>query len=135
MLRRFLLTALILAPTAALAPKAVLAEGAEKKKGGGLDFVQIQTLTATVARRNGRNGVLTVEIGVDVPDHALHTRAEASIPRLRAAYAQVLMTYAAGLPGGTPPNPDYLSREFQRQTDLVLGKPGAKLLLGTILIN
>jgi len=62
-------------------------------------------------------------------------RAEASTPRLRAAYAQVVMTYAAGLGPVSPPNVDYLSRELQRQTDLVLGRPGARLLLGTILVN
>jgi hypothetical protein len=107
----------------------------EKKKGGGLDFIQIPTMTATITRRDGRHGVLTVETGVDVPDHRLHDYAEASIPRLRAAYAQVLMTYGAQLSPGSPPNADYLSRELQRQTDLVLGKPGAKLLLGAILIN
>lgn len=131
MLRRTFLAALVLLPGAAVASETK----EEKKKGGGLDFIQIQTLTASIKRRDGRNGVITVETGIDVPDHALHGRAEASIPRLRAAYAQVLMTYAAGLPGGSPPNADYLSRELQRQTDLVLGKPGAKLLLGTILIN
>jgi hypothetical protein len=130
--RRRLLFALASAPL--LAPCAASATE-EKKKGGGLDFIQIPTLTATVTRRDGRHGVITVETGVDVPDRRLHDHAEASTPRLRAAYAQVLMTYAAQLSPGSPPNADYLSRELQRQTDLVLGKPGAKLLLGAILIN
>jgi hypothetical protein len=120
--------ALFFSPAASAAPE-------EKKKGGGLDFIQIPTLTATITRRDGRRGVLTVETGVDVPDHRLHDHAEASMPRLRAAYAQVLMTYGAQLSPGTAPNADYLSRELQRQTDLVLGRPGAKLLLGAILIN
>jgi hypothetical protein len=132
MIRRRLLIALATAPL--LAPRLALA-AEEKKKGGGLDFIQIPTMTATITKRDGRRGVLTVETGVDVPDHRLHDLAEASTPRLRAAYAQVLMTYAAQLSPGSPPNADYLSRELQRQTDLVLGKPGAKLLLGAILIN
>ena len=130
--RRRLLFALAVAPV--LAPGLALA-AEEKKKGGGLDFIQIPTLTATVTRRDGRHGVITVETGVDVPDHRLRDKADASIPRLRAAYAQVLMTYGAQLSPGSAPNADYLSRELQRQTDLVLGKPGAKLLLGAILIN
>lgn len=117
----------------ALAPAAAVAE--ERKKGGGETFIQIQTLTATVIRPDGRRGVMTVETGVDVPDAALHLRADQSTPRLRAAYAQVLMIYAAGLPPGAPPNVDWLQRELQRQTDLVLGRPGARLLLGTILVN
>ena len=130
MLRRTLLTALIFLPSAALA-----AESEEKKKGGGQDYIQIPTLTATLTRPDGRRGVLTVETGVDVPDRKLRDRAEASTPRLRAAYAQVVMTYAGSLGPGSAPNADYLSRELQRQTDLVLGRPGARLLLGTILVN
>ena len=130
--RRRLFIALAVLPV--LAPEHGFA-AEEKKKGGGLDYIQIPTLTATVTRRDGRHGVITVETGVDVPDHRLHDQAEASTPRLRAAYVQVLMTYAAQLSPGSPPNADYLARELQRQTDLVLGKPGAKLLLGAILIN
>lgn len=132
MLRRHLIAVLCLSlasPAIANAPKE------EKKKGGGASFIQIPTLTATIVRRNGRRGVLTVETGVDVPDGGLRARAEASQPRLRAAYSQVIQTYAAGMSPGGVPNADYLSRELQRQTDMVLGKPGAKLLLGTILMN
>ena len=130
MLRRSFLLGLILAPSAALA-----AETKEKKKGGGVDYIQIPTLTASLTRADGRKGVLTVETGVDVPDHKLHDLADSSTPRLRAAYATVVMTYAASLSPGSPPNADYLSRELQRQTDIVLGRPGARLLLGTMLVN
>src|SRR5437868_12911218 len=130
MQRRTLLLALMLVPSIAVA-----GEAEEKKKGGGLEYIQISPLTATLMRPNGQHGVLTVETGVDVPDKALHKLAEASTPRLRAAYANVVMTYAGSLSPGSPPNADYLSRELQRQTDLVLGRPGAKLLLGTILVN
>ena len=107
----------------------------ERKKGGGETFIQLQTLTATVIRADGRRGVMTVEAGVDVPDDGLRERADQSTPRLRAAFAQVLQIYATGLPGGGVPNADYLARELQRQTDVVLGRPGAHLLLGTILVN
>lgn len=78
---------------------------------------------------------MTVEAGVDVPDAGLRERAQASTPRLVGAYAEVLETYAAGLAPGGVPNADYLSRELQRQTDMVLGRPGAHFLLGTILVN
>ena len=107
----------------------------ERKRGGGENFIQIPTLTATILHAGGRRGVMTVETGVDVPNAQLRARATASQPRLRAAYAGILQTYAAGLPAGALPNAEYLSREFQRQTDLILGRPGARLLLGTILIN
>ena len=45
------------------------------------------------------------------------------------------MTYAASLPPGGLPNADTIGVSLQRATDEVLGKPGAKLLLGSILEN
>lgn len=129
MRRRLIIAAL------ALAALAGSAHAEERKKGGGDSFIQLQTLTATVIRADGRRGVMTVDAGVDVPDDSLRERANESTPRLRAAYAQVLQIYATGLPGGAAPNADYLSRQLQQQTDLVLGRPGAHLLLGTILVN
>jgi hypothetical protein len=79
--------------------------------------------------------VLTVDCGLDVPDERLRAHAYLSLPRLRAAYVQVVQTYAAGLPSGSPPNADIIGRELQRQTDQVLGRRGARLLLGAILVN
>jgi hypothetical protein len=119
----------------AFAPGLALAQEATHKKGGGLSFIQLDTLSATIVRADGRRGVMTVECGVDVLDAGLHARAAQSTPLLRAAYAEIVRTYAAGLPPGSPPNADYLSMALQRQTDAVLGRPGAKLLLGTILVN
>jgi hypothetical protein len=120
----------------ALAPGVALAqEKPTHKKGGGLSYIQLDTLSATIVRTNGRRGVMTVECGVDVADSGLHARAAQSTPLLRAAFEEILRTYAAGLPSGAPPNADYLSMALQRQTDTVLGRPGAKLLLGTILVN
>lgn len=112
-----------------------LAHAEERKKGGGSNFIQINTLTATVIRADGRRGVMTVETGLDIPDAALHARAAASTPRLQAAFAQVIQKYATGLNAGGVPNADYLSQQLQRQADAVLGRPGARLLLGTILVN
>lgn len=78
---------------------------------------------------------MTVEVGVDIPNNGLRARAQISQPRLRAAYVQALQTYASGLGPGAPPDADYISRMLQTETDHVLGGPGGKLLLGTILIN
>ena len=107
----------------------------KRKKGGGASFIQLDTLTATVTRPDGRRGVMTVEVGIDAPDGALHARAAQSMPLLRAAYSEVIRKYASGLPPSGVPNADYLSLELQRQTDLVLGRPGARLLLGGFLVN
>jgi hypothetical protein len=124
------------AALAAFAPAAAWAAPAEeKKKSGGESYLPFDTLTATTLRANGRRGVLTVDCGLDVPDPKLRDRASLSEPRLRAAYVQAVMTYAAGLGPGAAPNPDFIARELQRQTDLVLGRPGARLLLGAVVAN
>jgi hypothetical protein len=130
--RRHLVTVVLVLAFAATGAQAADA----KKKGGGLSYIQLEPLTATIIRGDGRRGVLTVETGVDIPGNgALHARADISQPRLRAAYLGVLQAYASGLGPGAPPDADYISRQLQRETDRVLGQPGAKLLLGTILAN
>lgn len=131
--RRHLAAALALAflPAAAHASGG----GAEKKKGGGASFIQLAMLTSTVVRGDGRRGVLTVETGLDIADGKLREAAQLAQPRLRAAFVQVLQTYATGLAPDSPPNPDVIGFQLQRATDRVLGKPGAKLLLGAILVN
>lgn len=136
-MRRRQLLAVLLAAVFALGPAAGLASssGEQKKKGGGLSYIQMRTLTATVIRADGRRGVLTLDTGIDVPDSSLRAYADLAQPRLRAAYVQVLQTYAAGLPSQTAPDADFLSRELQRETDRVLGRKGARLLLGTMLLN
>jgi hypothetical protein len=117
-----------------LAASVALAAPAEKKKGGGESFIQLPTLTATILRDDGR-GVLTVDIGLDIADGGLRQRATQSIPLLIDAYTRQMLIYAPSIPPGAPPNPDVISAELQRATDQTLGRPGAKLLLGTILEN
>ena len=118
-----------------LAASVAVAAPAEKKKGGGDTFVQLPTLTASIFHPDGRRGVLTVDVGLDIPDGGLRQRASISVPLLRAAYTQALSIYAPSINPGAPPNPDLISVQLQRATDQVLGRPGAKLLLGTILEN
>lgn len=127
---------LILGLLAAAAPAAALAAAAsDKKKSGGGSYIPLQTLLGTTIRRDGRRGVMSVDCGLDVPDGALRARAEASLPRLRAAFVQTVQAYASGLPSGAPPNADYLAQTLQRQTDATLGRPGARILLGAIIVN
>jgi hypothetical protein len=128
---------LIAAGLTAALPGAALASApkGEKKKGGGASYLQVQTLSATLTRANGRRGVLTVEVGLDVPDTNLRTFADQALPRLRAGYIQVVQSYASGLTPNAPPNADFLARELQRETDRALGKKGARLLVGTILVS
>jgi len=125
-----------LALTAALLGASLAhAAPAEKKKGGGETFLQMHTLTASILRANGRRGVLTVDVGLDIPDGALRQRATLSTPILLDAFTQTLAVYAPSILPGAPPKPDIIGAELQRATDRTLGKPGAKVLLGTILEN
>ena len=127
---------LVLAIAALAAPATALAaEQPEKKKGGGISYIQFATLTATVIKGNGRRGVLTVDAGVDVPNAGLRARVNLLEPRLRAAYVQVLQAYVYSLGPGSPPDPDVLSTTLQHETDRVLGQPGAHVLLGAMLVN
>jgi hypothetical protein len=133
MLRRALLllsAALVLISGPALAADAPAKGGAPTSR-----YVEFSTMTATVMRPDRRRGVMAVDASLDIPDAALRARAVSLTPRLRAAYSQALNIYAAGLPPGRPADPDYLVRELQRQTDAAIGRPGAKFLLGSILVN
>ena len=126
---------LALAAVLSLVPAVASAAGGEKKKGGGVTFVQVKAVSATIIRRDGSRGVITVECGVDIPNEALRERANNLHPRLRDAYAGLLQAYAGGLPKAGLPNADYLASEMQKATDRVLGKAGGKFLIGTILVN
>lgn len=134
--RRLILAALALAPALA-APRAWANEAPkeDRKKGGGASFLQIQALTATVNRMGGKRGVMTVDCGLDIPDEKLRERAALAGPRLRAGFVQSLSMYAAGLPAARAPDADYLATLLQRDADTLLGRKGARLLLGTVMIN
>ncbi len=128
-------TALLALAATMFASAPLAAEKVEKKKGGGDSFIQLPTIAVTVRRLGGGNGVMTIDVGIDVADGGLRHRAEQSTPLLRAAFLQEMLTYAPTLGPGQPPNPDVIGAMLQRATDRTLGRPGAKLLLGAILIN
>ena len=113
-------------------PLGAHAEGGKKAKP---TYLPLETLAASVRNSAGRRGVLTVELGLDAPDPKLRDRLELYQPLLRSAYVSALQPYAIGLNPGSPPNADYIALTLQRETDRVLGVRGAKLLLGSILIN
>lgn len=106
-------------------------------KGGGApqpSYMRLPTITANVIRSGGRRGVMTVETGLDTPDAALRTRAAQSAPRLRAAYAQVVQASANNLLPGAPPDVERLIAQLQAATDRTLGRAGARLLIGTVMV-
>ncbi|MDO1559035.1 Tat pathway signal protein [Brevundimonas sp. 2R-24] len=124
--------------TAVLAPLAAAGSAhAGGPSGGGSappSYTRLNTITASVRRGDGRMGVMTVEAGVDCPPEALRARAAQSAPRLTAAYSEVLRRFAPSVRPGFPPDVERLSRELQAATDRTLGRSGARLLLGTVMI-
>ncbi|ASE39090.1 Tat pathway signal protein [Brevundimonas sp. Leaf280] len=96
-------------------------------------YIRLPVITASILQANGRRGVLTIETGVDVPDATLRTRAQQSAPRLRAAYNTAAQRFANGLRPGVVPDIDQLSAALQAATNATLGRPGARLLLGTVM--
>jgi hypothetical protein len=137
MRRRDLLALFAPLAVAAIAPATAWAGGEDKKKklSGGEDYLPVPALTGTTNKGGGRRGVLSVDCGLEIPDAKLREFANLSMPRLRAAYVQTIQTYAAGLAPGAEPNIDFIVMALQRQTDLVLKRPGAKLLIGAVVAN
>lgn len=129
MKRRALLAApLVLVATPALAGGG---GGSSASKGG---YVRYPTVTATTMRSDGRRGVMTVETGVDVADAELRLRAEQSQPRMRAVFNILVQREANSLLPGAVPNIERLGAQLQSATNIILGRRGAKLLLGTVMI-
>jgi hypothetical protein len=126
---------LVLIALAGFMPSAVLADEKQKKKSGGDNYIPLNPITATTNKGGGRRGVLTVDCGLEIEDPKLREFADQSLPRLRAAYVQAMQIYAAGLSPGAEPNVDLIVQELQRQTDLLLKRPGAKLLIGAVVAN
>lgn len=126
--RRSLTLGLLLSPGVASA-----AGGA--KKGGGESYFRAPAVAAGVAMAGGRRGVLTVEVGVDTPDPALRARVEQILPRLKAGWFNAVSSFAAALRPSALPDADRLSKVLQAETDRQLGRPGARVLIGSILIH
>ena len=135
MRRALLLPVLSLLAAASLAAPPAFAGHGKDEKAAPASYFALQPLTASAFRRDGRRGVLTLETGIQALDPAVMTRAQQSEPRLRAAFAQVLMVYASGMPRGGAPDLDYLGAKMQAVADQVIGRKGARVLLGTAMMN
>ena len=97
-------------------------------------FTRLPTVTGNVTGANGRRAIMSVELGLDVPDAALRTRATQSAPRLRAAYAAVVQRVASTTLPGMAPNVEQLVAQLQAATNTTLGRAGARLLIGTVMV-
>lgn len=128
-----------LAPVlAGVATAAAVTPAAASSGGGGggtqASYLGLPTVTGNVRRPGGALGVMTVEVGVDTPDAALRARVAQSAPRLRAAYAGVVQQAAAALLPGSPPDVERLVAQLQAATNTVMGRAGARLLIGTVMV-
>jgi hypothetical protein len=81
-------------------------------------------------------GQLQVWLGMDVVDEALRARAEEIMPRLRDAWISGLSQYAAtAVRARKPASIDHVSRLLQSTADQVLGKPGSRVLIGSVIVT
>ena len=133
MRRRDLIALIAIAPPLGLAGVAWGED--KKKKSGGQDYLPVDAITGTTNKAGGRRGVLSVDCGLEIADPKLRDYADKSMPRLRAAYVQTIQVYAAGMPSGSEPNVDFIVRALQRETDQILKRPGAKVLIGAVVAN
>ncbi len=126
----------VLAATLTAAPSAV-AKAQDKGKGVETTTTvsEMEALTVNIFRSNYGRGKVEVIMSLDVPNSSLRERALQSMPRLRAAYVQTLTRIVYDLPPRTPPNIGALSAALQQATNQVLGRPGAKVLLGSVVVN
>ena len=123
-----------LAAVAVSVPSATAASGG----GGGATpqatFMRLPTVTGSVSGPGGRRAVMSVEVGLDVQDAALRTRATQSAPRLRAAYNTVVQRVASTTLPGMAPDVERLVAQLQAATNATLGRAGARLLIGTVMV-
>lgn len=121
-----------------VAAAAACAGAAQASGGGGggakTGYTRLPIVTANVRRSDGRSGVMTVETGVDALTPHMADIVPKSVPRLRAAYARVVQTEANALLPGAAPDIERLVRGLRTATQEVLGGPGARVLIGTVMI-
>jgi hypothetical protein len=124
---------LLTAVAAAAFPAAARANEGGKKKDVS-PYIALKAVTLTIVRTNGRHGAMTIELGLNIPDAGLRELATESQPLLRDAYVRALQPYALRLGPGVAPSAEFITLSLQRETDRVLGRRGAKVLLGGVLV-
>lgn len=98
-------------------------------------WVMVDPFAVSIIQDGRIRGRFRVSFGMDVPDDALRSRAEALMPRLRDVWLSELTLFAATMlrvrrPADVPAVSDLL----QRSADRVLGKPGSKVLLSAVTV-
>ncbi len=128
---------LLIALSLAVPGAALASGGGEEKKGGEQTgpIVDVAPVSISVRRPTGRWAVMTIEADLNVPAEPLRQKAQLSVPRLRAAYTDVLARYARNTSAERPPNLDMIAGQLQKATDTVLGGTGAQVILGGVILQ
>jgi hypothetical protein len=113
----------------------VLARAETKKKGGGEGYTQFPTINVFTDAGRLRHGSLSVDVGLYSDNPKLVAQIKLYAPRLQDAYVTVLQAYAGDLSRTSLVDTDYIATQLQTATDRVLGVKGARVLLGSILLN
>lgn len=119
---------------ASVVPKPALASPKGETKSGGGEM-PMPLATASVLRTHGRRGVMSVESTLVFTDAALLEHAKLSRPRLNAAFNEAVRSEAVHLLAGALPDVESLTRALQRAADRVLGRAGARVMLGTVMVT
>ena len=99
-------------------------------------WVMVDPFTIPIIQDGRVRGRLSVSFGMDVPDEKLRETAEMMMPRLRDSWLTELNLYA-----GTTLRPKRaadigaVANLLQRTADGVLQKPGAKVLMGSLIVQ
>jgi flagellar basal body-associated protein FliL len=110
--------------------------GGQRKISSADTYVVAPTLSAPITAQYAYAGLLTVDVGFDVPDPKLRARVGVLQPKLTDAMRSALAdyTYARFRPGGAP-DPDRIAVILQQAADRTLGGPGAKVLLANVMVQ
>lgn len=99
-------------------------------------WVMVDPFSVTVVQEDRIRGKVLVSFGMDVPDTHLRETAELLMPRLQDAWLSQLNLYAATtVRPGKPANITEVSNILQTAADRVLGKPGSKVLIASVIVN
>jgi flagellar basal body-associated protein FliL len=99
-------------------------------------WVMVDPFSVTVIQNDKIRGKVSVSFGMDVPDDDLRERAELIMPRLQDAWLNRLNLYASTtVRPGKPANIDDVALLLQSTADQMLGKPGSKVLIASVIVN
>jgi flagellar basal body-associated protein FliL len=110
--------------------------GGQRKISSAESYVVAPTLSAPITAQYTYAGLLTVDVGFDVPDVKLRTRVTTLQPKLTDAMRSALADYThARFRQGGAPDPDRIQIMLQQAADRTLGGPGAKVLLANVMVQ